>query len=83
MTLQRKVKARQSLKKNERIEYIYINMLAMLAMTTCDESKLKYSSTLRIFQQFNFCTYKKQLIDIIYLSPFLVTLETFNLMELS
>lgn len=55
----------------------------MLAMTTCDESKLKYSNTLRIFQQFNFCTYKKQLIDIIYLSPFLVTLETFNLMELS
>lgn len=57
----------------------------MLAMTTCDESKLKYSSTLRIFQQFNFCTYKKQLIDIniIYLSPFLITLETFNLMELS
>lgn len=55
----------------------------MLAMTTCDESKLKYSNTLRIFQQFNFCTYKKQLINIIYLSPFLVTLETFNLMELS
>lgn len=49
----------------------------MLAMTTCDESKPKYSNTLRIFQQFNFCTYKKQLIDIIYLSPFFSNIRDF------